>query len=1040
MLVRRKLSISASIVALSVSGFVAGTSALAQPSEPPPGPSAQSQPGEQASKGPVEKVVVTGTRLKNPGLVSPNPITSIGADSIQSSGEINVTNIVERYPALIGSLDPKSTTNVGAVGISGLNQLNLRNLGTNRTLVLVNGRRHVGSLAGDTGVDVNSIPIDLIERVDVLTGGSSAIYGADAVTGVVNFVMRRRLDGTLVRVQVGGSDQGDLGQYLGSVATGTSFDEGRGNLLGAYEFRRSDELDPLDRDASNQNAFFLVRNPAERAIPGDDPNLPDRIFARNVGWPDSAPSGVITGNEWLLHGFDLESSAPDQIAGFTNPLVPKQAYLGTGELWDPGIHVGNRQIGGNTTKLHTYNGLIEPKQEVSSFNLIGDYEFSRMIRLFGEAKFVHNDSTTGYQPTFDFGLPIRASNPFVPAAILANLAPIAAADLGTTEDFYFSTRDNFDLGMRGDHTTRKTYRGVLGIDGELTDDLGYELSYTFGRTDVLQIDLNNRITDRFLAATDVVLDGGGHPICRSDLFPADPLPEIFGSVPFGISFTPGPGSGCVPINIFDPNPKSAAALAWIMTNTPTKSRLDQQVVSGFLSYDTQSWFSLPGGGIGIVAGGEWRREESSNTPDPILLSGNTFGNALSPSAGSYEVRESFAEVNLPILKEVPFAYDLSVNGAVRSSQYSTAGDNLSWKYGGSWAPVQDVRLRSTVSRAVRAPNIGELFSPEQQSFFQPNDPCDQSNVTQGSSTRLANCIAALSALGVSTAPYNFDGNLTSSFPGVQKGNTHLQEETADTITIGVVLTPTFLKGFSAVVDYWTVEIRDGILTPSSQDAVDACYDAPSLANVFCAALSRIDATEVTPATQLGQLDALTVQAVNIASFESTGIDFEVNYRFELTDLLGPDTDLGSMRASVVGSKLEQLDLVTLQGGATDDDAGEALTLLGGSAPEWVVNLGLQWEFKEWTVGYAFRWQSEILAVEKLSLANDPDQRDITTIGTLHVHDVVVRYQANDAIELYAGINNLFDQEPDIGQTVLPIGPDGRTVFFGMKASLGSAFE
>jgi outer membrane receptor protein involved in Fe transport len=477
-----------------------------------------------------------------------------------------------------------------------------------------------------------------------------------------------------------------------------------------------------------------------------------------------------------------------------------------------------------------------------------------------------------------------------------------------------------------------------------------------------------------------------------------------------------------------------------MTDTLTKSRLDQQVVSGFLSYDTQAWFSLPGGGVSLVVGGEWRREESSNTPDPILLTGNTFGNALNPSGGAYEVRESFAEIQLPILKEEKFAYDLSFSGAVRSSQYTTAGDNLSWKFGGIWAPVKDFRLRSTVSRAVRAPNIGELFSPEQQSFFSPADPCDQNNVSQGTSFRLANCIAALSALGVPTSPYTFDGNLTSSFPGLVKGNKDLQEETADTITVGTVITPSFLKGFTVVVDYWRVKIAKGILTPGAQDFVNGCYDAPTLANQFCDAISRVDATEVTPATPLGQLDGLTVQAVNIASFESAGVDFEVNYKFDLADVFAQEKDWGSLRLSILGSKLEKLDLVTLQGGDVDDDLGEAGTLLGGSSPEWVVNTGIQWDYKEWTVGYAFRWQSEILRFEKLSLANNPDQQDITTIKPLNVHDIVVRYRATDTIEIYGGVNNIFDEQPDIGQITLPIGPEGRTLFVGMKAAFGNDFN
>jgi iron complex outermembrane receptor protein len=257
-----------------------------------------------------ETVVVTGTRVRAPGLTAPQPVTSIGGDALKYSGQPNVIEVLDKLPALVGSIDQFQSTQffTGASGTEGLNLLNLRNLGVTRTLVLVNGRRHVGSSTGITAVDINTIPSALIERVDILTGGASSVYGADAVTGVVNFIMKREFEGQQFDAEYGISSRGDSDNYRMSATAGTSFDDERGHIMGSVEFRRQEPLAPSERKFSAPDtAYFPVRNPAELEDPdSDDPNIPDRIYAHDVRWPDSAGSSVVFGIDGLFGDLSMQ--------------------------------------------------------------------------------------------------------------------------------------------------------------------------------------------------------------------------------------------------------------------------------------------------------------------------------------------------------------------------------------------------------------------------------------------------------------------------------------------------------------------------------------------------------------------------------------------------------------------------------------------------------------------------------------------------------------------------------------------------------------
>ena len=350
---------------------------------------------------------------------------------------------------------------------------------------------------------------------------------------------------------------------------------------------------------------------------------------------------------------------------------------------------------------------------------------------------------------------------------------------------------------------------MLGLTAELTDRIDLDMSYVYGRSDSTVRQTNTRFNDRFLAAVDVITDPAtGQPTCRSNLQPIgnsdQPYYNFFTGFSFGdfdqLSFTPGPNSGCIPFNLFSEQ-QAPGAIDWLVTDAVDRSRIEQHVVSGSVSGDFGETLALWGGPIGFAVGAEYRKERSESNPDPVNTTGLTFGNALFPETGQYSVKEVFGELRVPIAANKPGFYDLSLNGAVRLSDYSTVGTTTTWQVSGVYAPVPDVRFRGTYSQAVRAPNIGELFGPQNQTFEFIDDPCAFDRLDNGTEFRAANCQTLLSGLGLTPAQIAaFDGDTGVSIAGTSGGNRNLREETAKTITAGLVLRPSFLRGFSASVE------------------------------------------------------------------------------------------------------------------------------------------------------------------------------------------------------------------------------------------------
>lgn len=961
-----------------------------------------------------EPIVVSGTRIRTTQYDFANPVVAIDEEAIQNSGVTNLTDFLAEAPALTGSFDANdgSGANAGIGGV-GLNLLDLRNLGTQRTLVLIDGRRHVAAVPGSSSIDVNTIPIDLIQRVDIVTGGASAIYGADAVTGVVNFVTRRDFEGLTARAQAGISEEGDAASEFVSLTAGKNFAGGRGNVAVNFEYGHDDRFLLSQRDEFGPSFQAFYDNPAEAG--GDDPNVPDLIPFADVNYLDSSPISAIDVD------FDF---LPD--------------FLGDGTVYTPGTFLGSFfETGGSGTPVSTYGGEILPETDRYIGNILLSYELTDALTVFAEGKYARIESKSFGQPTFDFFIGVPTDNPFIPTNI--NDPAVNAFDfLGIV---LVTGRDNLDLGRRGEDNTRETYRGVVGLEYELASNLQFEASFVYGRSEVEVRQKNTRFNDRFYAALDAVDEGefltgtpNGNIVCRSNLTgnASDSNQNITGAFSFDdfdqLSFTPGANSGCVPINLFAPS-QSQEALDFILTDAVDRSTVEQYVGSASLSGDLGESLQLWGGPIGFAVGGEYRKEKSASFPDPVNTTGLTFGNALFPEVGSFDVLEGFAELRVPIVSDQPGFYDLTANGAVRVSDYSTVGTTFTYQAGLVYSPIRDIRFRGTYAQAVRAPNIGELFAPSNQTFAFINDPCAVDQRDNGSEFREANCIQILQGLGLSDAQIaGFTGDAGVSLPGLLRGNAELGEETAKTITAGVIVQPSFIPGLTLSADFYDVEIKDAIATPSATSLAELCVDAPTIDNQFCSNVERTPVGAGFDPNDAGIVSDFTLFPSNVAAFQTRGIDFSAQYRL--------NTDkAGTFRFNLIGNWLDTLKTQGTPGSNFVESAGVQ------GAPEWQVNFDFNWTLDNFNLNYGINYFDETLRYSRATVAADPDivAPEYLYIDERFEHDIQLRWTTDDEFSFYVGVNNLFDQRPDIGLTFYPVSAVGRFFYAGVRVNTADLF-
>lgn len=962
--------------------------------------SAQAQEADASDEG---VIIVTGSRIPRPELDAPNPVVTVSDEDIVNSGTINLTDYLQTIPALQGSLASFNMSGSRAgIGTTGLNLLDLRNFGAERTLVLIDGRRHVAGIQGLQAVDVNTIPADLIERVEIFTGGASAIYGADGVSGVVNFIQKKNFEGVTARVHSGISGKGDAGQRLIALTAGHNFANGRGNFAVAWEHGEEDRLSQHQRrryDGSNQVGFYL--NPADTdAMTGTHDGIPDYVPLDDVRYFDTSREGGIDVNFDLVPDFYGAQGLPFDHGSFVPPFY---------------------QRGGSGTLVSDYGNDLLPETNRDIVSAVAHFDFSEAFTLYAEGKYADTRSFSLGQPTFDYYMFLPADNPYIPGAVRPFINPFIGGVL--------VNRDNFDLGRRGEDIRRRTLRTVIGAKGDLSPNLSYDVSYVFGRTKVTNRYVNNILSDRFYAAIDAVDDGNGGVTCRVNVdpnwTPFQPAVNTRPPIP-PTTFSPGE---CVPLNIFGDGVASQAAIDWIKADTADRSRLTQHVVSGALTGNTKGMFELPGGPVRFALGGEYRKEKSSFVADPLVQQGLTYANVLGNAQGDFDVWEAFAELNLPLLADMPLAHRLEVDGAFRYSDYSTIGSTSAWKLGGNWAPVRDLAFRGSYSKAVRAPNINELFGATVQTAIAVNDPCFAPNQQNGTQYRAANCQSLLSGLGVSD-PANFTAVSSGRTPGLVTSNPSLREETAKTLTAGVVLQP--VPRLVITADWYDITIRNAINTAGPGELAALCVDQASLDNPYCALITRQNG-----GANAGLITGFALSPFNVANFKTSGLDFTVSYR-------QPTDGAGTFGVRVVGNYLHELKFVPIPGA---DPVNQAY--LPG-APKFQITTDLTWESGPISLDWQINYASKTYRFDRQTIASNPD-----IVAPEHLkykarfsHDLSFRFEASEQFEFYGGVNNLFNQKPSFAllnygsaETGLntPVSAVGRFFFVGARVKLADIF-
>lgn len=1024
-----------------------------------------------------DSIVVTGSRIRRLNDVSPIPITSVTSDSLIQTGRNNIADTLNDLPQLRNTF---SQQNVGAgVGVAGLSLLDLRGLGTSRTLVLVNGRRHVGSdvQVSTVAVDVNSIPADLIERVDVITGGSSAVYGSDAIAGVVNFVLRRNYEGFQIRGNAGISEEGFGGNQYISALAGKNFANDRGNIALHAEYARQDRIFASDIPNYRRVDGFSIIDVDPAIAGGNSDGFPDRAFFRDIRSGTINRNGFVYVNQNIAPGCGVALSPTNGAPNAAGtPYTCAYNFTPEGRVrLQTGTRIGNAQnatyIGGNgqTGREENLLSVVAPQERFNA-NLLARFEFSPEFEVFAEAKYsrvdgagvnVASEFITGIYTQFDYRERVRLDNPYLNPADRATLAtailasgcntsnnavcggsrqvradggiiggPLNAADRAAIANgsYRFAFAKNFlDAGLRDQLFRRETYRAVAGVRGTVLDDWTYEIAGSYGEFNERTRNTGFFDKQRFALSFDAALNPATGTIqCRSQFDPAARI-ALPNNV-FNRNRLDADIAACVPYNPFGnfSNPaqsNNAAAARYFTVNSTDTAKITQINAVAFMAGDTSGFFNLPGGPISFSLGTEYRRDKAEYNQDPFtedLASYTTFLSGLGFDAPATEVKEAFGEIQIPILGGLPFVDELSINGAGRVSQYNnSAGVVYSYNYGGVYAPIRDIRLRFQYGRSVRAPNVSETSTPLVPNFANNfADPCREASIGSGSQFRQANCASALGPLLTNPA---FAQQQVYSLKVLSGSNPELQEETSDSWTIGGVFKPRFIPNLTISVDYFNIRVNDVITAVAAQQIANSCYDLATLDNPFCDLIQRNPNTTTGPDGELpGQILSNTlIQApLNFASLKRRGIDSQLDYSVELG---------ANARLAINGTYTHIFENSNFVNPQDPNFANVLLREIGNPQDEFSVTTALS--LADFGISYRARFigKQYINTFEDYNSVGgrspeNADYADIREYPVITYHDLRFEFNIDgangeaDQFQLFGGIDNVLDQQPPLGLT------------------------
>ena len=952
--------------------------------------SAYAAAAADAAAGEVSEIVVTGTRIPSPNLTSIAPVTTVGNADIKAQGVTRMEDITNSLPQVFAG-QGSSITN----GATGAATVDLRGLGPARTLVLIDNRRLMGGdpTTRSVAADLNFIPAALVERVDVLTGGASATYGADAVAGVVNFIMLKNFEGVRVDAQYSGYQHdnnnstgqaaltaaaktaiipsqftipGNLFEGEGSevtLALGVNAPDGKGNITAYATYRQNNAILERDRDFS---ACTLATTAAGFGCSGSGTAFPARV-----------------GN-FLVDPTTFNTFRP--------------------------------RVATDVFNFGPANFFVRPDERYS-LGAFAHYEIAPWATAYMDAMFMDDLSTAQIASggIFASTFSVNCANPLLSAQEKSVLVPTAATGGGTCATnpagIFTGTlaRRLLDAEQTGRLTTfRHTdYRIVIGLRGDLGKNWNYDGYLQYGTVQVQNRQSGNFNTTRINQSLNAVNSPTG-PICN----PAA-----------------NPDPGCVPINIFTSQLISPAAIKFLSISSFNSGNITERVASlaftGKLAdYGIKSPYAAEG--VGVAMGAEYRREHLDTVADFLANNGlvNGNGGANPPVNGGFDVYELFGEARVPLVSDMPWAKDLALELGYRFSNYSSIGDTNTYKVAGDWEVVDGLRFRGGYNRAVRAPNVVELFAPQVVGLdpTATQDPCGGLAANAAANAaKIANCA---NLFHLTTAQVlAIEANPANQYNGQGGGNPNLKPEISDTYTGGVVWQPKFAPGLSVSLDYFNIKVDQFITRIGATLELNQCVNNNNQA--FCSLVHR----DANGSLFLSNNGFTVDTTLNTGSLKTTGVDLNVNYHTDLSNLgLG---DNGGLAVSMVGTWLDELDTQPLAGGPTYNCKGLYGTICGTPSPEWRHKARITWNtpyaYGDWFKSLSLSAQWRYFG--KVSLdAYDSDPQLVNPalqfpveqhISSQSYIDLTANFTVHNNLNFRVGVNNVFDKDPPLTANNLP---------------------
>jgi iron complex outermembrane recepter protein len=915
----------------------------------------------------VGTVVVTGSRIRRTDLEAASPVAVVGQEQLRASGNVTVENTLNELPQIAAGMNSQTNANGGPNGsASGVLSANLRALGATRTLVLVNGRRYI-SANQDGIVDLASIPDALIDHVEVMTGGASAVYGSDAVAGAVNFILKKDIDGIEASYLRGQTSESDGKTDKIDIAMGTNFADGRGNVVAYGSYTQRDAIMFGNRAFS---AVSLNEGP-DGLIPGGSGNIPGTKIAlgatqlasiQGITLPASGSANCTNlggirfgeGGEVLPYCTpqDLYNFAPDNY--LQRPMSRSQvSALASFEL-TPAVETYTELFYVDTRNAYQQapqsGGLNTPGVSPAAFR-VPDYGHNPI--LFAPVRQFFIDNPQLFDPDGVYNN--DPAHPELDTAFVPGTGR-RGTETGPRHNDYERTSVNMTGGLRG-------ALPILGKDWHWDGFFQYQRS----RTDQMTEGVYSGT--RLGLGADVVIDAQGNVSCR-----------------VGAAF------GCVPVNPFGIGSITPEAGAFVATQQTSREVFNRRVAGGSLAGDL---FALPAGPVGAAIGVEWRKDDYEFIPGATDLAGEYGPDSRGITAGNYDVKEYFAEVRVPLLADKPFVHQLAVEAAGRSSDYSTFGTATTWKFGLEWAPIEWLRLRSAVNRALRAPTVGELFAPISNGFTGATDPCDI--VSHPTAEQKQLCIEQ----GIPAGDIDTFTSTNQGFGSSSGGNPNLTPEKSDTFTVGAVVQVPGISGLNLTVDYFDIDVDNAISTIDTQKTLNGCFALLDNSSPLCQAIHRTAGN--------GQIDFVTAQLANIGSLKVRGIDFQADYGVDLPNALAIRDHGAHLGVMLAVSKLLERS-TQIEGFAADDCAGFIGSSCSGqdtfAVPDIKATLALNWS----SGPLSARLQARYIG----SMDIFPGTDTVITGAPAQTYlDLNAGVRFGKGVDVLLGVDNLLDKQPPL---------------------------